>query len=232
MSMDDLRPPAREVVDIARRARTPSDAQRDRAYQALLAGLGGGAAVGTGKVVGKSALLWLKWAIPAALVAASAGTYAWRAHRQAAPVVSSVRVAAPIAAIAASAPVAAPIAPLADPSAAVAVDESPTPSALPPAKAPASAKPSSDDLVQELSLLHQALAASRSGNAASALDLARQHAQRYPNSRLRNERDAIEVRSLCALGRASDAKKIADRLRARAPSSPVSAALQDSCVGK
>jgi hypothetical protein len=93
-------------------------------------------------------------------------------------------------------------------------------------------KPSSDDLAQELSLLHQALAASRSGNAASALTLAQQHAQRYPNSRLRNERDAIEVRSLCSLGRGAEAKKIAERLRARAPNSPVSAALQDTCVGK
>jgi hypothetical protein len=226
MSTEDLRPSARQVVDVARRARTPSDAQRDRAYQALMAGLSGGAAVGTAKVVGKSALLWLKWAIPATLVVASAGTYAWRAHRSPAPL-ASVAVAVPP-----PAPVAAPLAPLADSSATVAVDETPTPSALPPAKAQNALKPSSDDLVQELSLLHQALAASRSGNAASALDLARQHAQRYPNSRLRNERDAIEVRSLCALGRASDAKKIADRLRARAPSSPVSAALQDSCVGK
>ena len=226
MSTDDLRPSARQVVDIARRARTPSDAQRDRAYQALMAGLSGGAAVGTAKVVGKSALLWLKWAIPAALVVASAGTYAWRAHRQAAPH-ASVALAVPP-----SAPIATPLAPVADPSAAVVSDETPTPSALPPAKAQTAVKSSSDDLVQELSLLHQALAASRSGNAASALDLARQHAQRYPNSRLRNERDAIEVRSLCALGRAADAKKIADRLRARAPSSPVSAALQDSCVGK
>jgi hypothetical protein len=229
MSADDLRPSAREVIDVARRARTPSDAQRDRAYQALLAGLSGGAAVGTAKVVGKSALVWLKWAIPAALVVASAGTYAWRAHRDAAPIASATGAVPSIAPVAAPS---APLAPAVDSSAAVAVDESPTPSALPALKPQASAKPNSDDLVQELSLLHQALAASRSGNAESALDLARQHAQRYPNSRLRNERDAIEVRSLCALGRAIDAKKIADRLRARAPNSPVSAALQDSCVGK
>ena len=227
MSSEDLRPSAREVVDAARRARTPSDAQRERAYQALLAGLSGGAVVGTAKVAGKSALLWLKWALPAALVVASAGTYVWRAQRQPAP---APRAVAPSAALAVSAPPAPPVAPPPDASAsnALAVE----PSALPPIKAPASAKPSSDDLVQELSLLHQALAASQSGNAASALELAQQHAQRYPNSRLRNERDAIEVRSLCALGRAADAKRIADRLRGRAPNSPVSAALQDTCVGK
>ncbi|HEY1535075.1 MAG TPA: hypothetical protein VGF76_13705 [Polyangiaceae bacterium] len=229
MSTDDLRPSAREVVDVARRARTPSLAQRDRAYQALLAGLSGGAAVGTAKVAGKSALLWLKWAIPVALVIASAGTYAWRAQHHAKPSARAVDAAPPMA------PLAAPVAPLASvvaPSASVGVDQGPMPSSLPSARAQGSARPSHDDLMQELSLLHQALAASRSGDAAGALDLARQHAQRYPNSRLRNERDAIEVRSLCALGRAPDAKKIADRLRERAPNSPVSASLQDSCVGK
>jgi hypothetical protein len=227
MSSEDLRPSAREVVDAARRARTPSNAQRERAYQALLAGLGGGAVVGTAKVAGKSAILWLKWALPAALVVASAGTYAWRAQRHPAP---APRAVAPSAALVVSAPWALPVVP---PPAAPANGElAAEPSSLPPVKTPASAKPSSDDLVQELSLLHQALAASQSGNAASALELARQHAQRYPNSRLRNERDAIEVRSLCALGRATDATRLADKLRGRAPNSPVSAALQDTCVGK
>ena len=229
MSADDLRPSAREVVDVARRARTPSLAQRDRAYQALLTGLSGGAAVGTAKVAAKSAMLWLKWAIPAALLAASVGTYAWRVQRHARPIASAVGAAPPLAPPAACA---APLAPVVAPSASVALDEGPTPSSLLSAKAQGLAKLNRDDLMQELSLLHQALAASRSGDAAGALDLARQHAQRYPNSRLRNERDAIEVRSLCALGRAPDAKKIADRLRERAPNSPVSAALQDSCAGK
>ena len=106
---------------------------------------------------------------------------------------------------------------------------SPSPPSQPPKAAP---KPSGDALVQEISLLHQALAASGSGNAARALELAREHAQRYPNSRLSVERSAIEVRSLCSLGRPAEARKVADRLRAQAPSSPVSAALKDTCVGK
>jgi hypothetical protein len=80
--------------------------------------------------------------------------------------------------------------------------------------------------------LHEALAASRSGNAARALELAREHAKRYPSSRLGLERSAIEVRSLCSLGRAAEARKIADRLRAQAPSSPLIASLKDTCVGK
>ena len=106
-------------------------------------------------------------------------------------------------------------------------------SAKPAQPAPkAAGKPSADALVQELSLLHEALAASRSGTAARALTLAREHARQYPGSRLGIERSAIEVRSLCSLGRPAEARKVADRLRARAPSSPVSAALKDTCVGK
>ena len=102
----------------------------------------------------------------------------------------------------------------------------------PGSEKPVLEKPAADDLGQELSLLHQALAESRSGHAARALELARQHARLYPKSRLRIERDAIEVRSLCTLGRATEAHKIADRLHAQAPNSPVSAALQETCVGK
>ena len=227
-SEEELPPEAREVIDVARRARTPNDAQRDRSYAALLAGLAGGGALGTAKVAGKATLIWLKWLVPTALVAAAgAGTYAWHTLHQPSVVASAHTVQQP-----ARPPLAVPttVAPP-ESSAPLVASDAPAPSAAPSVKQ-ALPKPSSDDLVQELSLLHQALAASRSGNAASALDLARQHAQRYPNSRLRNECDAIEVRSLCSLGRAPEAKKIADRMRARAPNSPVSAALQDTCVGK
>ena len=228
-SEEELPPEARNVIDVARRARTPSEAQRDRSYQALLAGLAGGGAIGTAKVAGKATLLWLKWLMPAALIAgAGAGAYAWHTLRHPAAAENTRSVQQPSATPVAVAPSAAPPA---DESAAPVASDAPVASAAPALKQ-ALPKPSSDDLVQELSLLHQALAASRSGNAANALALAQQHAQRYPNSRLRNERDAIEVRSLCSLGRAPEAKKIADRLRARAPNSPVSAALQDTCVGK
>ena len=235
MSDNELRPAARELLDVARAARTPSDQHRERAYQALVAGLGGSAAVGTakvaaaaGKVAAKSTFAWLKWALPAALaISAGAGGYVWT--RESAPPAPAPHVA----------PQAPPTEPVAVPAP---VSEEPAvaaPSALPEAEIKpaqplpkASAKPSGDALVQELSLLHEALAASRSGNAARALELAREHARQYPASRLGIERSAIEVRSLCSLGRPAEARKVADRLRARAPSSPVSAALKDTCVGK
>ena len=227
MNDEELSQEARELVDLARGSRSPSDEQRDRAFQALMAGLGGGAGLATGqaaaaKLAGKSALVWLKWAVPALLVAAAGvATYAVKA-RPPAPVPAWRSVAAPRP----SAPppvVAEPAAPAALPDSSASPDASAV-----PARKPTSVRASSGDLVQELALLHQALAESRSGHAARALELARQHAQRFPNSHLGVERAAIEVRSLCALGRAADARKIAERL----PNSPVSAALRETCVGK
>jgi hypothetical protein len=236
MSDNELRPAARELLDVARAARTPSDQHRERAYQALVAGLGGTAAVGTAKVAAaaaqvatKSTFAWLKWALPAALVmSAGAGTYVWSSRESATPA-PVVKVVPPAPLVSAAPPaVVEPPPPVTE-----------APSSLPETEAKAgqpspkaSAKPSGDALVQELSLLHEALAASRSGNAARALELAREHARQYPASRLGIERSAIEVRSLCSLGRPAEARKVADRLRARAPSSPVSAALKDTCVGK
>lgn len=235
MSDNELRPAARELIDVARAARTPSDQHRERAYQALVAGLGGSAAVGTakvaaaaGKVAAKSTFAWLKWALPVALVmSAGAGGYVMtRESAPPAPAPHAAPKAPPAAPAAAPAPVSAEPA-VAQPSATPEAEIKPAQPAPKP-----SAKPTGDALVQELSLLHEALAASRSGNAARALELAREHARQYPASRLGIERSAIEVRSLCSLGRPAEARKVADRLRARAPSSPVSAALKDTCVGK
>lgn len=232
MSDTELRPAARSVIDLARQARTPSDQHRERAYQALVAGLGGTAAVGTakvaaaaGKVALKGTFAWLKWAIPAALVVSGgAGAYVWSRSGPAAPAPAHVALPAPAVVQAPPQPQSAPEAPSALPEA------SPKPA---PMLAPkATPKPSGDALVQELSLLHEALAASRSGNAARALELSREHAKRYPSSRLSIERSSIEVRSLCSLGRASEARRVAERLRSQAPNSPVTASLKDTCVGK
>jgi len=245
MSDPELRPGARELIDLARVAQTPSDAHRERAFEALMVGLGA-AASGTpsaastaGKLAGKSGFAWLKWALPAAVVASGIvglGGYVTRPHPSSTVVTkpddhSSTIPSAPNVASAPSADLRP--APGTALSAAPAASVTAEASALAASKAPALTKSAAaDDLGQELALLHQALAASRSGNAAGALSLAQQHARQYPNSKLRVERDAIEVRSLCQLGRAAEAHKIADRLRAQTPNSPVSAALEETCVGK
>jgi len=239
VSADDLRPPGRDILDIARRARTPSDGDRDRVYRSLLASLGGAAAVGSVKVAtaaanvaAKTSLAWLKWAIPVALVSsAGIGTYAWVAHRHVAATPAAHAVPPEPSQSTAS-----ELVPLAEP-APSSETVTPTPTSTPkaqtrPAKPQAATPPTGDELGQELSLLHQALAEWRSGNAQRALDLAHEHARRYPSSQLRFERIALEVRALCAVGREPEARKTADQLRSQAPNSPMSAALKDTCVGK
>ncbi len=237
MNEPELHPGAREIVDQGRAAQTPGDAQRERAYQALMAGIAGGAAVGAAKVGAASAarsagFSALKWVIAAASIAAvGVGGY-----------VASTRVHAPVMAASATA---APLASTPAPSVAEPAPPSALESALPIASTAPSVvsvpqltskvppnKTNAGDLSEELSLLHRALAASRAGNPALALTLAQEHAKRFPSSHLGVERDAIEVRSLCGLGRAAEAHKIADRLQAQAPSSPVRAALEETCVGK
>jgi hypothetical protein len=197
--------------------------------------LGGATVVGTtkvataaAKVAAKSSLAWLKWALPVAIVSsASVGTYVWTARRHVAPMATAHVVEATPQENTAPTTVAPSIDPALQPTAL-----STEPGATHPSKPQPVAKPAADDLGQQLSLLHQALAEWRSGNAARALELSREHAHRYPNSQLRFERNALEVRSLCALGREAEARKIADQLRSQAPNSPVSAALKDTCVGK
>ena len=231
MSTDDLRPQAREIIDIARRARTPTTEDHDRIYQTLMAGLAGGAVVGassaaaaTAKVVGKSSLLWLKWALPAALLSSGVvGTYAYRStHHQEPP--ESQSIAAPVP-VQSSKPV--------DPPAVVEVTTPvPEPSfrAEAHARAQPSPKASDDELAADVALLHEALSEWRAGHATRALQLSREHARRFPSSQVRSERSALQVRALCALGRDVEARKIADQLRTQAPGSPATAALKDTCA--
>ncbi len=239
MSGNELRPVARELVDGARIAQTPSAAHRERAYQALLVGLSGAAgasAIGAEnatKIGAKSGFVWLKWALPTAVLAgASLAVYlAHKPPRTAAVLLPSVVASTPTAADVTSAD-APPLVASASPTVALQASAALARNPVPVVKAASSAKPASGDLEQELSLLHQALAESHSGNAAGALALAQQHARQYPNSKLSVERDAIEVRSLCTLGRSAEAHQLADRLRTQAPGSPVRAALEETCVGK
>lgn len=241
MSEHELRPGAREIVAEARAAQTPGNAQRDRAYEALMASIAGGATLGAAKlsaakVAGSAAVSGTKWLFASAGIVAVAATGYFVSMRRHAPVAPVPPAGASVAS--ASAPEFAGPAAAVSASASANAVENGVPSAAPPAvsvpsstsKAPP--KTNGGDLSEELSLLHQALAASRAGNPARALALAQQHQKEFPSSHLGVERDAIEVRSLCSLGRAAEAHKIADRLQARAPGSPVRAALEETCVGK
>jgi hypothetical protein len=204
--LGDLKPGAQRVVQLARAARTPDDADKRRVRQALALSLGAavaGASSGTAvaSAAKAGALVGLRGIIAALLVVSGgAGTYAWLHPRRAEPppvVVAPAKVEAPV---------------------------------VVPLEPPAAAAP--DPLLAELTLLRQAQQALRDGAARRALELAERHAALYPRSQLALERGALRVFALCKLGRKADARALAAELLAAAPRSPLRASLEEGCAAR
>jgi hypothetical protein len=93
----------------------------------------------------------------------------------------------------------------------------PTPAARPSRTTRATA--SRDPLALEIGLLQRAHAAYTRGEAWASLKLATEHARRFPNGRLAEEREALRVRSLDRLGRKDEARRAAAAFAARFPRS-------------
>jgi hypothetical protein len=121
---------------------------------------------------------------------------------------------------------------VARPSTSAAPIASAAPTALPPAMPSPSASseartadsatprtPSASTLVAERALLDVAHSALAGGNASGALAALTQHARRFPNGVYREEREAITVQCLRALGRTDEAARRAAAFRARYPRS-------------
>jgi hypothetical protein len=83
--------------------------------------------------------------------------------------------------------------------------------------APASAI--QESYAAELDLLHRAQVGYASGDFATALLLLSEHARRFPNGRLAEEREALRVRSLSGSGRTLEAQRAAAAFAARFPRS-------------
>jgi hypothetical protein len=107
-----------------------------------------------------------------------------------------------------------------------------TPSALPPASQVApqpivetkTARPepsltARESYTAELSLLQRAQAAYTDRNFATTLLLVSEHARRFPNGRLAEEREALHVKALIGAGREVEARKAASAFAARFPRS-------------
>jgi hypothetical protein len=92
--------------------------------------------------------------------------------------------------------------------------------------------PATDALDAELDLLHRAQMAWRAREAAGALALLNEHRARFPHSTLQLERDALQVLTLCELGKTADAARLARSVLAAAPHSPLRASLEESCALK
>ncbi len=86
----------------------------------------------------------------------------------------------------------------------------------PPAKPTLS---SADAARAELNLLRQARAAVAREDYAGALSPIAEHARRFKDGRLTEEREALRVKSLAGLGRSEDARRAATAFRTRFPRS-------------
>ncbi len=100
----------------------------------------------------------------------------------------------------------------------------PTPSAsvapVAPIPAPPRVAPSSSSaLFAERSLIDSARDALASGDASRALVLLGDHAHRFPKPQLGEEREALVIQSLVALGRYDEARAAAAKFRAASPGS-------------
>jgi hypothetical protein len=111
-------------------------------------------------------------------------------------------------------------APLSDERGVVLEAASPSPSS--DVRAPSEALspvPSASTLTAERALLDVAHAALGKGQAADALDALGRHARRFPHGVYREEREALTIQSLRALGRLDEAERLAALFKTRYPRS-------------
>jgi TolA-binding protein len=154
------------------------------------------------------------------------------------PVVASQEMPAPIVAVSETSvdvhalPLASAntVEPVAIPAPVVRTPPPPRTTSATPAPLDAPAKPAADSIAEEAALLRAANAALTSGDATTALARLDEHAARYPNGALTQERQAARVFALCAGGRAAEARAAASSFVAANPRSPHVAQVRRSCA--
>jgi hypothetical protein len=110
----------------------------------------------------------------------------------------------------------------------VSIDDLPSapPSAVAPrparsatAAVAASGEPTGDRVAEERVLVDDARKALARGDASASLESLRAHERRFPSGTLVEEREALAVKTLAALGRGAEARARAERFRTTYPSS-------------
>jgi hypothetical protein len=86
--------------------------------------------------------------------------------------------------------------------------------------------PDADSAARELALLERARAAVASREFSTALGAIAEHQRRFPAGRLQEEREALRIRTLVALGRKDEARRVAERFRSRFPRSVLLARIE------
>ena len=112
---------------------------------------------------------------------------------------------------------------------------SPAPEVAPPVATPRPRKksePEAAGLAVENAILRDGAAALANGNASRALELADEHARRFPRSSLADLRTALRIESLCALGKVAQARGEARLFLERRPASPLTQRIEAACTLK
>lgn len=244
---DELNSDARQLVDLAREARTPGDQDKLRIAERLAIPLAAGVIAGSAASAAKAAGAGASKAAGAGLFSGTGLLGSAGAKIAAVIAVATVGTAVVVGNLGTQPTAPPPPAPVvAVPAPAVAepkpatVEQIPTvptppveePKALPVNPPAVHSTTPAHELAQEAALLHEAQAAWRAGQSAQALQLANQHAQRFPRSQLADERDVLRVLSLCKLGQVSAAKQAGARLLRKAKGSPWYQSVADSCAAK
>jgi len=223
--LEPLDPVAKELLDAARGGHAPPFGGRDRVRKSIITRVGVSAFAGTAL-----ASAWVKVVVPLVLLAVGGSSAYFIAHRAPAPVpVAAVpapivddRIAAPIVTATLETHVE-PVDTIAAPA--------PKPTAIVRPVVTAAPVPTTPSIEEETSLLLTSQGALREGDAARALALLDDHARRFPNGALAEERDASRVLALCALGRTVEAKTAGQTFLAAHPRSPAAARVRASCGG-
>jgi hypothetical protein len=213
MSLSDE---GRRIVDEARAAYGPSDADRAR-VGAWLSAHAGASAAAAGFLGGKGAVLGLA----ALVVIGGASVGYWRAR-------TATRPRAP-AAVAAAGARPAPAAPT------MPQPEQAAPPTSPPVRAnrsrstAAAAREPGTDVAGEIALLNDAQRALANGQPDRALALLERHARQFPRGSLTEERAAARIIALCDLGRVTAARAETAAFVRQFPSSPLGDRVRATC---
>jgi hypothetical protein len=241
--MSDLSSGGKALVQAARKADRPSDADRERVLVALRARLGDAAVLATGvaqvpvatgaAAAVRSKLLKWGWIGPTAVLVAGAWWFVPRIGQpsdKAMPApsasVSALNVPKAVVAPDSAAPGAAPT--LGAPDVASGSTLLPTAAGSRPVDAQKPPR-SGDGLAEEVALLSRAETELRAGRPAKALLALAEHQRKFPRGALAEERTAARIQALCALGRNDEANAQLRQLMHISPNSAHEERARQAC---
>lgn len=220
--MSHLNPKAEELVRAGRAAFRPTDADRERVFQALQPRLGGNPESHDiepfSTTPAKASLTIKATAVLAGMSLAGAGLYVM--------LQSNVPPAGP----AAVAPVTTEVVPqeVVEPTPKTAPSVAPHGPSFEEKRATAAPR-SADSLAKEIAMLSQASADLHAGRPSVALTVLDEHQRKFPHGELVQERTSARIQALCALGRMAEAQVELARLARTAPNSPHLARARKAC---